>query len=184
MLACSAVVPARRRSASPSSRGSRARTGLLLLLASVLVVGCGDNGFFPSTVDPGQDFGIAEVVYDSNYFYCKVEPMLFQMHCGSGDPSKGDASGGCHFNVTSYRLTDYSPLVGKSCGGNSKPSQSPPAEAENNYRTSEAKMERDPNTAALLNRPTGVAAHPRVIFKSNSPQADIIRQWATKYSSQ
>ena len=158
--------------------------GFLVLTAAALVVGCGDNGFFPSTVDPGQDFGIAQVVYDQNYFYCKVEPMLFQMHCGSGDPSKGDPPNGCHFNVTSYRLTDYSPLVGKSCGANTAPSQSPPAQAENNYRTSEAKMERDPNTAALLNRPTGVATHPRVIFSKQSPQADIIRQWATKYSSQ
>jgi hypothetical protein len=178
------VVPATLRRASPLSRAARTLGRLVLLLASLLVVGCGDSGFFPSTVDPGQDFGIAEVVYDSNYFYCKVEPMLFQMRCGSGDPSKGDASGGCHFNVTSYRLTNYSPLVGKSCGNNAAPGQSPPVAAENNYRTSEAKMERDPDTAALLNRPTGVAAHPRVIFKSNSPQADIIRQWATKFSSQ
>ncbi len=170
----------------------RAGVGLTVLLLALLVQGCGDNGFFPSTVDPGQDFGIAEVVYDSNYFYCKVEPMLFQMHCGSGDPSKGDPSGGCHFNVTSYRLTDYdldpnkagTQLVGGTCGNGTKPSQAPPVAAENNYRTSEAKMERDPDTAALLNRPTGVAAHPRVIFKSNSPQADIIRQWATKFSSQ
>ena len=33
-------------------------------------------------------------------------------------------------------------------------------------------------------RPTGKAQHPRVIFDASSPEADLIRQWATQYSTQ
>jgi hypothetical protein len=45
-------------------------------------------------------------------------------------------------------------------------------------------MQIDPSLAALLNRPTGTQAHPRSIFGAQSPEAEIIRQWATKFSTQ
>lgn len=162
---------------------ARKAPSVLVFGAAVLCVACGDNGVFPTTVDPGQDFQIADVAYDANYYYCKVEPMLFSQRCGPGDPSRGDAPGGCHFNVTSFRLTNYSPLVEKSCKG-IVPTANPPTAAERNYQAAQAKMDRNPDQAPLLNRPTGKVAHPRVIFNKSSPQADIIRQWATKYSSQ
>ena len=156
---------------------------VLLALGLSTCVGCGDHGVLPTTVDPGQDFQIADVIYDANYFYCKVEPMLFTQHCGPGDGSKGDPSGGCHFNVTSFRLTNYSPLVGSSCNGLT-PTINAPNPAQHYYEAAQAQMNRNPDQAPLLNRPTGTIAHPRVIFKKSSPQADIIRTWATKYSSQ
>lgn len=159
--------------------------GKLALVAFGLsmCVACGDNGVLPTEVDPGQNFQIADVVYDANYYYCKVEPMLFSQRCGPGDSSKGDHAGSCHFNVTSFRLTDYSPRVGSKCNG-LLPTTSPPNAAQNNYEAAQAQMNRNPDQAPLLNRPTGTIAHPRVIFKKSSPQADIIRTWATKYSSQ
>jgi hypothetical protein len=155
----------------------------LMTLALLPCAACGDNGVLPTTVDPGQDFQIADIVYDANYYYCKVEPMLFSQHCGPGDGSKGDPAGGCHFNVTSFRLTDYNPLVGNSCNG-IVPTTNPSNSAQNNYEAAQAQMNRNPDEAPLLNRPTGTIAHPRVIFSKSSPQADIIKQWATKYSSQ
>jgi hypothetical protein len=45
-------------------------------------------------------------------------------------------------------------------------------------------MKRDPNLAELLLRPTGAAQHPRVIFGATSAEADVIRDWATRFSSQ
>jgi hypothetical protein len=45
-------------------------------------------------------------------------------------------------------------------------------------------MKRDPKLAQLLLRPTGKATHPRQIFDENSPEAAVIRQWATQFSSQ
>lgn len=151
--------------------------------ASVAAAGCGDEGLFPTTVDPGADFGIADVVFDESYFYCAVEPVLFARRCGAGDPASGDTPGGCHFNVTSFKLTDYSPLVADDCSDLTPPDDIPTA-ARQNYQTSQARMKRDPELAPLLNRPTGEAVHPRVIFDADSNDADTIREWATRFSSQ
>lgn len=178
-------VPASASAHRACSRGCArlvART-VLAVLGLMTCAACGDHGVLPTTVDPGADFQIADVVYDANYYYCKVEPMLFAQHCGPGDGSKGDPSGGCHFNVTSFRLTNYSPLVGSTCNG-LVPAVRPPPAAQNNYEAAQAQMNRNPDQAPLLNRPSGTIAHPRVIFSKNSPQANIIRQWATRYSSQ
>jgi hypothetical protein len=75
------------------------------------------------------------------------------------------------------------PLVADSCNG-IVPGSQPPTAARQNYTASQARMNRDPELAPLLNRPTGEAAHPRTIFDSNSPEAEVIRQWATRFSTQ
>ncbi len=162
----------------------RARLGLIGAAFLVTFAGCGDK-FFPTTVDPGADFEVADIVFDPNYFYCKVEPVLSADSCGSGDPSKGDASGGCHFSATAYRLTDYMPRIGDTCNGGTLPGVSSfPDAAQHNYQTSQARMKRDPDLAPLLQRPTLNQFHPRQIFDINSMDADAIRQWATQFSSQ
>jgi hypothetical protein len=176
---------------SVQSVQSRRRSGaalfvLLGLACGVTQTGCGDHGFLPTTVDPGADFEIADVVFDDKYFYCKVEPVLFANSCGSGDPSKGDPAGGCHFSATDYRLTDYpTPHVGDSCNGGIVPQVATiPDAAQNNYQTSQARMKRDTDLAPLLQRPTANQTHPRKIFDITSADADAIRQWATQFSSQ
>jgi hypothetical protein len=144
---------------------------------------CGDGELFPSTVDPGPDYVVADVIFDDRYFYCHVEPVLFANSCGSGDPSKGDPAGGCHFNATAYRLTNYpTPHVSDSCNGGDVPTAPIPPEAEGNYRTSQVRMKIDPNVAPLLQRPTANQAHPRKIFDIGSMDADAIRKWASHYS--
>jgi hypothetical protein len=158
--------------------------GVLGVAGCLTQSACGDHGFLPSSIDPGADFAVADVVFDESYFYCKVEPVLFAQSCGSGDPSKGDPMGGCHFSATAYRLTDYSPRVGDSCNGGLTPSSSSPESAQHNYQTSQARMKRDPDLAPLLQRPTLNQAHPRKIFDLGSPDADAIRQWATRFSNQ
>ena len=167
--------------------GSEARRGVIGDIAKVLrpaVVGASILAVLAcSTVDPGQDFNIAEVVYDENYYYCQVEPMLVAKRCGAGDSSQGDSNGSCHFNVTSYRLRDYSPLVADSCNGNS-PQGPILGAARENYQSSQSRMQIDPEVAPLLTRPSGTQAHPRVIFDKTSPEADLIRQWATRFSTQ
>ena len=164
---------------------ARALPALLGLASALTLVGCGDHGFLPTTVDPGPDFAVADIVFDENYFYCKVEPVLFMNSCGSGDPSKGDPSGGCHFSATAYRLTDYMPHVGATCGGGIVPAQMNfPQAAQHNYQTSQARMKRDPDLAPLLQRPTLNQFHPRRIFDATSPDAGAIRQWATQFSNQ
>ena len=164
---------------------ARALPVLLGLVSAALSAGCGDQGFFPTTIDRGADFAVADVVFDPNYFYCQVEPVLFKNSCGSGDPAQGDTAGGCHFSATPYRLTDYTPRVGDSCGGGIVPGRAQiPDAAQHNYQTSQTRMKRDPDLAPLLQLPTKNQFHPRQIFTPDSMDATVIRQWATQFSNQ
>jgi hypothetical protein len=140
-------------------------------------------GLFGCSVDPGQDFQLAEAVFDEGYFYCAVEPMMFAQGCGSGDPGRGEDGRGCHFSVTAFRLTDYGPpRVGDDCDGNT-PSGAAPMAARNNYSSAQLFMDRNPDRAQLLQRPTHTTAHPRVVIDIDSNEAEVIRQWATQFSS-
>jgi hypothetical protein len=152
--------------------------------AAAALLGCTTQELGPDTIDPGPDFNVAEIIFDEGFFYCKVEPALFQSRCGPGDPAKGDATNGCHFNVTSFRLTDYAPLTGQGCGGGVVPGTAPTDEARANYQRAQANMDIDPERAPLLLRPTAAALHPRKVFEASSPEAAVIRQWATQFSSQ
>ena len=85
----------------------------LLLTSTAIValvtcaVSCGEEGLLPTTVDPGSDFVQEDVIFDDEFYYCRVEPVLFQAGCGPGSGS--DPANGCHFSVTKFRLTDYGP---------------------------------------------------------------------------
>lgn len=146
---------------------------------------CGDQGLLPTTIDPGADFVQEDVVFDDVFFYCKVEPILFAQSCGPGESGK-DTANGCHYSVTKFRLTDYGPprLADACKGGVLPPGTAVPTAAQQNYTAAQARMKRDPKLAPLLLRPTAQATHPRKIFDENSPDADVIRQWATQFSSQ
>jgi hypothetical protein len=155
--------------------------GLVLSTSS-----CGDDGLWPSSVDPGADFVQEDVTFDDEFYYCRVEPMLFAatQSCGSGIAGK-DPANGCHFSVTKFRLTDYMPLVAEGCQGDALgPTAAVTMAAQQNYTAAQARMKRDPKLAALLQRPLGNAQHPRQIFADNSAEADVIRKWATQFSSQ
>jgi hypothetical protein len=150
------------------------------------VTSCGEQGLVPTTVDRGADFVQEDVIFDDQFYYCRVEPMLFApaQSCGSGVAGM-DPVNGCHFSVTKFRLTEYSPKVADACQGDALgPSAVVPVAAQQNYTAAQARMKRDPNLAALLQRPLGRAQHPRQIFAEDSREADVIRQWATQFSSQ
>jgi hypothetical protein len=156
------------------------------LFATLLgMASCGDQGFAPTTIDPGADFVQEDVIFDDNFFYCRVEPVLFDKGCGSGVAGQ-DPENGCHFSVTKFRLTDYAaPRVSALCKGDVLASGNvAPVAAQQNYTAAQARMKRDPNLAPLLQRPLGKAQHPRQIFTENSPEAGVIRQWATQFSNQ
>jgi hypothetical protein len=145
-----------------------------LLLGGLTTLAC--------TLDIGENFQVAEIVYDQTYFYCEVEPLLFAQGCGSGDPSLGESAQGCHFNRQRLRLTAYEPLTSEQCGTALDDLVASPA-AQQNYQSAQLQMEVDPERSPLLMRPTSTVAHPRVIFEPDSPEAEVIRAWATRYSS-
>jgi hypothetical protein len=136
------------------------------------------------TLDVGENFQVADVIYDESYFYCDVEPVLFAQGCGSGDPARGESAQGCHFNRQRLRLTDYGPLAAEQCDGDRPSDVGVPQAARQNYQSAQLQMEVDPERSPLLLRPTGDVAHPRAIFDRDSPEADVIRSWGARYSSQ
>ena len=165
---------------------------LACLLTAAAVASCGEHGLLPTTVDPGPDFSVAEVVFDEGFFYCKVEPMMMQQGCGAGDSGRGESAAGCHASVTAFRFQPYSPLVATTCGDGVVPNvvtPDPPvtgqqrAIAQQNYQSAQSRMRRDVQAAPLFNRPTGRTQHPRVLFDASSPEAELLRQWASQYSS-
>ena len=147
-------------------------------LPLLLLVGC-------TTVDPGPNFVIANVTFDSNYFYCFVEPQfIFAYNCGPGDPSKGDPPNGCHFNsaaVSGMALLDH-PAV--NCGGGDQVvdlteigTGSP---AESNLQAVSFEMSQQYMTAPLFVRPTG-NNHPRQVFSPSDPVVNqLLSTWASK----
>lgn len=141
-----------------------------------LVLGC--------TVDVGENFQVAEIVYDDSYFYCQVEPLLFEKGCGSGDPGLGESAQGCHFNRQRLRLTNYAPLTAEQCDASLDLELAVSPAAQQNYQSAQLQMEVDPDRSPLLNRPTSTVAHPRVIFELDSADAEVIRAWGARYSSQ
>lgn len=150
----------------------------------MLLSGCGEEGLFPTTIDPGPDFSIADLVFDEGFYYCQVEPRVIRAHgCGQGDPAQGDSGGGCHFQVTTFRLSDYLPPVSDSCRENVV-GGAIPAAARQNYQTSQARMKRDPEIAPLLQRPLRRMSHPRRIFDDDSDAAAAIREWAARVTTQ
>src|SRR5262245_15080946 len=146
------------------SRATQSITTLAFAACLTLLTGCGEEGFFPTTVDPGTDYSIAELRWDENFFYCQVEPRtLSASSCATG--MAGDTAGGCHQNVTAFRVSFlmHMPLR---CDGNT-PLDFVPQEARQNYNSSNARMARDPEVAPLLQRPLKKLAHPRQIFNED-----------------
>lgn len=155
-----------------------------MLVLTVGLVGCGEEGLLPTTVDPGPDFEVANIVFDEGFYYCQVEPRaLFASSCSTGDPALGDAAGGCHQAVTSFTFLDYPGHVSDNCTGN-VPGGPIPTEARDNYQSAQVRMRRDADSSPLLLRPLQVQKHPRRIFNEDSDAAAAIREWATRISTQ
>ena len=155
----------------------RAANWVALAAAWLAVAGC-------STVDPGSSLALAPVVFDEGFFYCQIQPTVLEAKsCGAGDPSQGDAAGGCHSRVTQFIL--QAPVAPIQCQPDGHtPIDTPSAAAVQNYQKATEEMTLDIENAPLLAWPTKkIASHPRQIFAPESPEADLIRQWATKYSS-
>jgi hypothetical protein len=142
-----------------------------------------------TTVDPGRSFSLPDISFDADYFYCHVEPeLIFAKKCGPGDPAKGDASNGCHFNssaVSAMVLFDH-PAV--DCGGGDHPlnamdvgSGSAP---QSNLESVSFEMNKVYTTAPVYVRPSGLGGalyHPRQIFQPDDPQVTtLLSTWASQ----
>jgi hypothetical protein len=144
---------------------------MALVLASVAPWSC-------STIEPGGDPQIAQVVYDDDFFYCQVLPnVIVARSCATGDAAKGDM-GGCHSSGTPFRVLPLGPNDVVACDANGKHAGGISQVASSNYGAAQFEMNPDPDSAPLLTHPTQKTTHPRLVFDTNSMEADIIRQWA------
>lgn len=160
-------------------RASTQSLSALAFACLTLLTACGEEGLFPTTVDPGPDYSISDLVFDEGFFYCQVEPRtLVPSGCSLG--MAGDS--GCHSSVTSFRISfqEHMPIR---CDGN-VPIDFVPAEARQNYQASNARMRRDAEVAPLLQRPLKKLPHPRQIFSDDSDAANAIKEWATRVTTQ
>ena len=132
-----------------------------------------DNGFVGS-VDLGSDIVPPEVVLDEETFVCVIQPEVLTRHsCATG---MNGESGSCHTSRSALRLVDAS-------------DDDPPCNAENqvvgpvpesymrNFEAVRFAVQADPESSPLYLRPTGRAAHPRVIFGADDPAAELIADW-------
>lgn len=141
------------------------------------LVGC-------TTIDPGNSYSLANDTFDSDYFYCHVEPeFIFQQNCGPGDPSD---TGSCHFSaaVSGMNLHAHDAI---DCGGGDHPTiagltgTGTGSDAASNYAAVSFEMNRDYTMAPLWLRPTGQIAHPRTIFpESDMTVRQLLSTWASK----
>lgn len=130
-----------------------------------------------STIEPGGDPKIAQVVYDDDFFYCQVQPnVIVPQSCATGDPAKD--TGGCHATTTPFRVLPLDPSDMVACDPNGKHTGGISQTASFNYGAAQSEMTPNADTAPLLTHPTQKTTHPRLIFDTNSMEADIIRQWA------
>ncbi len=151
--------------------------------ASAVALALGLGGC--TSIDPGPDIVVPDRTFDPDYFYCHVEPkFLFAYQCGPGNPSKGDPSGGCHFNasaVSGMALIDHPPV---NCGGGDHPVDltqiGTGSAAQGNYQAASLEMSTDYQTAALFVRPSG-NSHPRAIFSTGDATVNqLLSTWASK----
>ena len=149
------------------------------LALALAAMGCGEEGLLPTTVDPGPDFSIADLLFEESFFYCQVEPRaIIPSKCGPGDPGQGDS--GCHDTITSFRLRPHADIA---CDAN-VPVGAIPSEARGNYTNAQARMRRDPDSSPLLLRPLQKLEHPRAVITSDSDAAAAIREWANHVTTQ
>ena len=142
---------------------------LLGILALLCGVGC-------ATEPLGDNFEQPEVQIDEDFFFCRVQPEVIALHrCASG----GDGDGGCHSTRSAMRLdplgeTDPPPSCdadGVIVGG------VVPQSYRNNLEAVRFAVRPDPLSSPILQRATGGASHPRVIFDISSVEADLIIEW-------
>lgn len=151
----------------------RRSLGVLLLAASA----CGpvrESGVL-GTVDLGDNFVAPDLALDEDFFYCRIEPDVIQRHgCASG---MGAEQGQCHDSRSALQLIATDERARCDSGG--RVTGAVPDAYLANYEAARFFVQTDPLTSPLYLRPTNMASHPRRIFASDDPAAELITEWIT-----
>lgn len=132
-----------------------------------------DNGFVGS-IDLGSDIVPPEVLLDEETFVCVIQPEVLTRHsCATGMAGE---SGSCHTSRSALRLLDASGDR-PPCNDENQVVGSVPESYMRNFEAVRFAVQADPDSSPLYLRPTGRAAHPRVIFGEDDPAAELIADW-------
>jgi len=163
------------RSIHPSAPRGRPRPLGRALLPGLLAATCGLSGAGCLTIDPGDDFVPPDVQLSDDVYFCAVQPQVVSaLRCASGGPGE---AGACHAARSALRLrvdaeTDPPPT----CENGIPVTTVPPSYVDNLERV-RVTVSSDPESSPFYRRPTGLASHPRVVFDTNSPEAELVLDW-------
>lgn len=155
-------------------RGLAIRAAVALALTPALLAGCG-------TVDLGDNIVPPDLMLDEDFYYCRIEPEVVQMHGCS--PGGGGEAGSCHSARSSMRLVDSSlvpPTERPVCEGDRVTGGTIPGPYMQNFQAVQFTVQTDPLSSPFYRRPTGLDSHPRVIFPEGSPSAMLIAEWISR----
>jgi len=144
----------------------------LVALMAVAIAGCG-------TVELGENIVQPSTQLSDQFFYCRIQPDVIQASgCATGQA--GDM-GGCHESQSSLRLIDTTPVMRPACTGPEMATLAPgavvPPEYMDNFQRVQFTLGSDYASSPFYRRPTGMDSHPRQIFPSTDPEAQLIRDW-------
>jgi hypothetical protein len=145
----------------------------VIALCSIAVAACGEDNGFAGSIDLGSDIVPPEVVLDEEIFVCVIQPDVLSRHsCATGE---GGENGSCHTSRSALRLIDAP--EDPPCNGENQVIGSVPESYMRNFEAVRFAVQADPESSPLYLRPTGRAAHPRVIFGADDPAAELIASW-------
>jgi hypothetical protein len=150
------------------------RVSATAAILSLLFGGCAtdDNGVL-GTVDLGDDFVAPDLQLDEDFFYCRIQPEVLTEHsCATGASGEG---GSCHDSRSALRLLDTD--APPPCDADGFVVDSVPDAYAQNLEAVRFSVQSDALTSPLYLRPINRASHPREIFDSNDPAADLILEW-------
>lgn len=161
------------RAAKSMSARAAQRASLVAIAAFSLCAGCtstSDNGLLGS-IDLGSDIIPPDIALDEETFVCRIQPEVLTRHsCATG--MNGES---CHSSRSAFRLIDVTD--DPPCNAENEITGSVPDDIERNFEAVRFVVQADPETSPFYLRPTGRAAHPRTIFGSDDPAAELIAEW-------
>jgi hypothetical protein len=145
---------------------------LMLLLTAAACGPAHENGV-TGTVALGDDFVAPDLQLDESFFYCRIQPEVLTKHsCAGGEAGE---EGSCHSAMSALRLiaTEDPPP----CDGDGMLVDSPSEAYEANLDAVRFSVQSDPLNSPLYLRPLNRASHPRAIFDTDDPAAELIVEW-------
>jgi hypothetical protein len=155
-------------------------------MVAALVAGASCEISVPGTVDPGPNFTVPMITFNSNYFYCVVEPQII-LGGLTGTPCGDNGSHGCHYSdkVPGMVLEQHPPVACSGSGVGAIPTDmtaiAAGMPAALNLNSVSQQMSAQYMNANIYIWPTSAPPmHPVMVYSSTDTKVvSILMTWAT-----